>query len=103
MKERDYHLHDGKSGAAITVRVIPRSAKSEIGEILEDGTVTIRLKSADGEGKGNHALLVFLAEVLQVKQDQLEIVAGLTGADKLVTITDLDKEIVNDRIMQRAR
>ena len=103
MKEREYHLHDGKSGAAITVRVVPNSAQTEIGEILEDGTVTVRLKAQASEAKVNAALLAFLAEVLQVRVDQLEIVAGMTGPDKLVTITDLDKNVVHNRIMQRVR
>ena len=101
MKERAYHLHDGKSGAAITVRVNPGSGQNEVSEILEDGTVSIRLKAQGSEEKMNTALLAFLSEILQVKTTQLEVVAGLSGNDKLVTITDLDKGIVQERIMQR--
>lgn len=103
MKDRDYRLHDGKSGAAITVRVVSRASKNEIGEILADGTVTVRLTNPDGDARLNQALIAYLADILQVKKDQLEIVAGLSGADKLVTITDLDKSLVNDRIMAQVR
>ena len=40
---REFELHDGKNGAAIAVRVTPRTAKNEIFAILDDGTVKIRL------------------------------------------------------------
>ena len=100
MKDRDYHLHDGKSGAAITVRVTPRASRNEISEILDDGTVKIRLTSTQQEEKTNQALVTFLAEVLGVKPAQVEVVAGLSGNDKLVTITDLDANTVHDRILK---
>jgi hypothetical protein len=100
MKERNFNLHDGKTGAAITVRITPRSSRDEISEILDDGTVKVRLTAAGNEEKANQALLVFLAKVLGVNTGQLEIVAGLSGNDKLITITDLDKTLVHERILQ---
>jgi uncharacterized protein len=100
MKEREFNLHDGKAGAAITVRVTPRSSRNEISEILDDGTVKVRLEAHQNEEKINQALLAFLAEVLGVTTSQLEIVAGSTGYDKLITITDLDKNMVQERILQ---
>ncbi len=100
MKEREFHLHDGKSGAAITVRVTPRASRNEISEILDDGTIKVRLVAPQNEEKANQALLGFLAEVLQVQPSQLEIVAGSSGNDKLITITDLDKNTVQERILQ---
>jgi uncharacterized protein YggU (UPF0235/DUF167 family) len=103
MKERGYNLHNAQSGAAITVRVIQRANNNEISEILDDGTVKIRLKSSSGEADTNQELIAFLCEVLQVKSEQLEIVAGLGGKDKLVTILDLDKSAVTDRILRRMK
>jgi uncharacterized protein (TIGR00251 family) len=99
MKERSYHLHDGQSGAAITVRIIPRSSRNEISEILEDGTVKIRLTAPQNEEKSNQALIAFLSDVLGVKPKQLEVVAGLSGNDKLITIMDMDKAAVQERIL----
>lgn len=98
--ERKFNLHDGKMGAAITVRVTPRSSRNEISEILDDGTVKIRLTAPHNEQKTNQALITFLAEVLGVTTGQVEIVAGTEGHDKLVTITDLDKGAVQERILK---
>jgi uncharacterized protein (TIGR00251 family) len=100
MSEREYHLHDGKSGAAITVRVTPRSSKNEISEILDDGTVKVRLTSPPAEGKANQALIEFLAGVLEIKLSQVEIVAGFAGKDKLVAITNMDSNAVHEKILQ---
>lgn len=102
MKDREFRFHDGKSGAAIAVRVVPRSARSEIAEILADGTVKVRLE-APNEEKANPALLSFLAQVLEVKPDQMEIVAGLQGSDKLISILGIDRTAVDERIRKQLR
>jgi len=99
MKERKFNLHDGAMGSAITVRVTPRSSRNEISEILDDGTIKIRLTAPAVEEKANEALIQFLAQVLEVTPGQVEIVAGTSGNDKLVTITNLDKATVQDRIL----
>jgi uncharacterized protein (TIGR00251 family) len=100
MKERKFNLHNGQSGAAITVRVTPRSSRNEISEILADGTIKVRLASPKAEEKTNQALIEFLSQILDVKPSQLEIVAGMSGNDKLITITDLDSAAVQERVLR---
>jgi uncharacterized protein len=96
-----FHLHDGKKGAALAIRVTPRASRNEIAEILSDGTVRIRLTAPPAEGKANEALVDFLAEVLNVPRSHIEIVAGITGRDKLVSVLDLDTETVHQKILQQ--
>jgi uncharacterized protein (TIGR00251 family) len=100
MMSRQFHLHSGKKGAALAVRVIPRSSKNEIAEILNDGTIRIRLTAPPVDGKANEALIAFLAEVLDVPRSRLEIVAGETGRDKLVSILGMDAETAHARIIR---
>lgn len=99
MAEKRYNFKEGKGGAAISVRVTPRSSKNEISEILEDGTIKIKLTAPPVDGKANEALIDFLAKVLNIKANQLDIVAGQTGRDKLITITGLRPEEVHQKIM----
>ena len=99
MGRRSYHLHDGKKGAALAVRVTPRASKNEIVEVLSDGTVKIRLTAPPVEGKANEALLAFLAEVFGIEKSRLEIVAGATGRDKLVSILDMDTSTLHKIIV----
>ncbi len=97
--QREFHLHNGKMGAAITVRVVPRSSRNQIMEIQEDGTIKIRLKAAPVEGQANKALIDFLSDVLDVPKSNIEIVAGMSGRDKLITILDLDSDAVQKKIL----
>jgi len=103
MKVRNYHLHDGQKGAALAIRVTPRASKNEIVDILSDGTVKIRLTAPPVEGQANEALVKFLSKVLDVPISSLEIVAGDTGRDKLVSIKDLDAEIVHHKIIENIK
>jgi uncharacterized protein YggU (UPF0235/DUF167 family) len=101
MSERKFRLHDGMVGAAITVQVTPRACKNEISEILDDGTIKVRLIAGPEGPRTNHALVEFLAGVLQVPADQLAIVAGENGRDKLVTINNLSASTVHTRIINQ--
>lgn len=101
MNKRKFHLHNGEKGAAITVRIIPRSSRNGVAEILQDGTVKIRLTNAADDASLNQHLLEFLARVLQVPANRLDIVAGQTGLDKLVSILNLDAAMVHDRIISK--
>lgn len=101
MADRKFHLHNGRSGAAITVRVTPRASKNEISEILDDGTVKIRLTTPPEESASNQALMVFLADVLGVKTSQIEIVAGINSKDKIVAVTNMDSSVLQNKILQK--
>jgi len=103
MERRKFELHDGKRGAALAVRVTPRASRNEIFGVLNDGTVKIHLTSPPVEGQANEALLKFLSEVLGVSVSRLDIVAGKTGRDKLVSILDMDAEAVHKRIIKHMR
>ena len=95
---RDFKLHDGKSGAALTLRITPRARKTEFAGILEDGILRVRVAAPPVEGKANTALLTFLAKVLGVRKNRIEIIAGARGLDKIVSVLDLSAEQVHSRI-----
>lgn len=90
---------NGKIGAALPVRVIPRASRNEIVEILNDQTVKIRLVAAPTEQETNQELIIFLAEVLGVPPSKLEIVAGMKGRDKLISILDVSTQEVHKKII----
>jgi uncharacterized protein len=96
---KKHRLHNGERGSALAVRVIPRSKRNEIAEIMSDGTIKIRLTAAPIEGKANQALVEFLSEVLTVPRNKIDIVAGANSREKLISILDLDAETVQERIL----
>jgi uncharacterized protein len=99
-EKRRYHLHDGKIGSAISVRITPRSSRNEIQEILDDGTVKIRITASPVEGQANQALLEFLSSILGVSKSRLEIVAGQTGREKIITVEEMSSQDVQRKILE---
>jgi uncharacterized protein YggU (UPF0235/DUF167 family) len=99
MVQREFHLHNGRKGAALSVRVESNSRADEIAEILTDGTLYIRLSSSPVEMEVNQSLTDFLSSVLQVPKKKIEIVAGLSGSDKLVSILDMEAELAHKKIL----
>jgi len=100
MERRKFELHDGKRGAALAVCVKPHASRNEIFGVLNDGTVKIHLTAPPVEDQANKALLRFLSEVLGVPVSRLDIVAGKTGRNKLVSVLDMDAETVHKRIVK---
>ncbi len=100
MTERNLHLHDGKKGAALAVRVTPRASKNEICEVLSDGTVKVHLTAPPVDGAANEALLKFLANVLKVPISHLDVVAGTKGRDKIISVVDMDAATLHKKIVE---
>jgi uncharacterized protein (TIGR00251 family) len=101
MDKKEFHLHNGKKGVALAIRVTPRAEKNEIAEVLNDGTIRIRLASPPDKVELNMTLTEFLAELVGVKGTKIEVVAGGKGRDKLVSILDVDQEIVHQKILSQ--
>jgi len=99
MSDRKFQMHDGQKGSALAVRVTPRASRNEIVELLEDGTVKVRLATSPADDEANAALLDFLAEILGVPRSKLDIVAGVVGRDKLISVVDMDVETAHQRIV----
>src|SRR5690554_4892719 len=93
-------LSDGRRWAALAIRVTPRANHKRVVEIVPDDTIKIRLTAPPVDGKANEALIAFLAQVLDVPRSHIEIIAGDTGRDKLVSIMDLDSVEAQARILK---
>ncbi len=103
MAPKTRRLSGGRRGAALAIRVTPRARKDEIVDVLADQTIKIRLTAPPVEGKANQALIEFLAKVLDVPETKIDIIAGQTGRDKLVSILDMESEEAQARILKMLR
>ena len=92
MADRKFNLHSGQKGSALAVRVTPRASRNEIVEVLDDGTIKVRIAAPPSDEEANTALIEFLAEILGVPKSRLDIVAGEAGRDKLIAVVDMDVE-----------
>ncbi len=96
---RNFDLHNGRRGAALAVRITPRASRNQIVGVLNDGTVKVHLAAETSDEETNQELINFLSDVLGAPRSRLEIVAGVSGRDKIVSVLDMDVETVNQRII----
>lgn len=99
MEDRNFKLHDGKKGSALAVRISPKARNTEIVGALNDGTVKVRLMASGDDEQANRELVGFLADILNVSPSRIEIVAGATGRDKLVSVLDMDSVTLHKAIV----
>ena len=99
MEDRNFKLHDGKRGSALAVRISPKARNTEIVGALNDGTVKVRLMASGNDEQANRELIGFLADILNVSSSRIEIVAGITGRDKLVSVIDMDSVTLHKAIV----
>ena len=100
MLQSQPQFRGGKTGAAITVQIIPQGKKNEIIGILEDGTIKIRLTAGKESNQINPELIRYLATVFDVTPAQIEIVAGENRPAKLISITGIDSDTAQQMILK---
>jgi uncharacterized protein len=100
MAQRKFRLHNGKKGAALAVRITPRASRNQIVGALHDGTIKIHLMAPLEEEYANKELVGFLSEILGVGKSQVEVVAGATGRDKLISVLDMDSTTLHKKIVE---
>jgi uncharacterized protein (TIGR00251 family) len=84
---RKFEITDARGGAALNVRVVTQSDKTELVGIQSDGAVKIRLMASPaGDPAANRELLEFLSRLFNVPTTSMEIVAGEGGRDKIISI-----------------
>ena len=98
--DQRFSFKNGKSGAAITVRVSTRSSAAGISGILDDGTIKIKLSAAPVDGRANEELIKLLARTFGIPRSNFEIIAGISNKTKLVAIYGIDSDLVNQIIQE---
>ncbi len=87
-----------EGGITFAVRVIPRAGKNEIVRVHGDA-LKVRITAPPVGGKANEALIAFLAQRLGVRKSQVEIVAGATSRRKMVRVTGLSPQEVEQHLL----
>jgi len=70
----------------LRIKVLPKSSKNEVIEIMEDETIKIRIKAVPEKGKANAELIKFLSKELNVDKSRISILSGKTEQLKLIKI-----------------
>jgi uncharacterized protein (TIGR00251 family) len=80
----------------IHVRVIPRSSKNLIE--WEEGGLKVHVTAPPVDGAANEALVALLVQCLTVHKRDIQIVRGTTGRNKIVEITGMTAETIENKV-----
>lgn len=88
---------ESAAGVSFAVRVQARARRTALAGVL-DGAIKIALAAPPVDGKANEALIRFLAELLGVSRSAVEIVSGDTSRNKVVRISGVSIEQLQQRL-----
>ena len=91
---------EGVESVTLRIRVTPRAPNEEISQIMEDGTIKIRLTAPPVEGKANAALVKFLAEILQVPGGSIKIISGGSSRNKYILVSGMKMEVAQQLLRE---
>ena len=77
-------IQDGEIYLKIKVR--PGASRSEVKNIMEDGTVKIDISAAPSRGKANQELIKFLASLFRTSKNNIKIISGASERLKIIKI-----------------
>ncbi|HBR17689.1 MAG: YggU family protein [Deltaproteobacteria bacterium RIFCSPLOWO2_12_FULL_43_16] len=93
-------LTEGKDGIVLKLYIQPRASKNEIAGIHDNSALKIRLTSPPVDGAANSACIKFLAAILGIRKNQIEITVGQKSRVKLVQITGRLLEEVENSLLE---
>ncbi|NDJ59769.1 MAG: DUF167 domain-containing protein [Chloroflexi bacterium] len=96
---RKFEITDARGGAALTIRVVTQATKTELAGVQDDGILKIRLMASPaGDPAANQELVDFLSSRLGVAKDRIEIVAGSSGREKIVSVEGVSSAEVEEKL-----
>jgi hypothetical protein len=85
------NIQEKPDGVTIECYVTPRAVKSKIkGE--RNGALAVALAAPPVDGRANHALIEFIADILSVPRSSISIIRGETSRTKLLFIKGVPTE-----------
>ena len=93
-------IKEKAGGVVFLVQVLPRSSQCKLvgcqGDFLK-----IKITAPPVDGRANEECIRFLADVLGVKKDQVQIVSGLKAKKKTIAIEGLTIKAVEEVLAAR--
>lgn len=90
-------VHETAKGLTFAVKVHPRARTNAITGTVGDA-LKLALTAPPVDGKANQAVIEFFADLFQISRSSVTIASGEASRNKLVRITGLSKQAVEQRL-----
>ncbi len=99
MEKRNFRITDARGGTALPVRVVTQSETGGLAGVQEDGVLKVRLvASPAGDPAANAELIAIMSDVLGIPPNKIEIVAGASAREKILSVEGLTTDEVESRL-----
>lgn len=82
----------------LKVKVKPKSHRTYITGVDDDGTLVVSLAAAPHDGLANRELIHFLADIAGIPRARVQLVSGQTSRVKLVRFHGADADDLRQRL-----
>ena len=89
------------NNGTINLKVITGAQQTELCEIMDDGSLKVKLHAKPVEGKANLELIELLAEELGISRQAIEIISGSQSRRKVVRVIGINQYQLNLKIKQK--
>jgi uncharacterized protein len=83
----------------VKLHIIPASKLNQIVGYMDDGSIKIKIKAKPIQGQANLELISFLADFLEKKKSEIEIISGQLSRNKIVRILGIDNNKLQKKIL----
>lgn len=90
-------MTNAMTDVVLSVRVTPRSGRTEVRGVDDDGVLRIRVSAAPVDGAANEATRKLIAAELRVQPSSVEVVSGASSRHKRLRIQGTDRAHVLER------
>ncbi|MBZ5530796.1 MAG: DUF167 domain-containing protein [Acidobacteriia bacterium] len=92
-------IQESVKGVTFAVKVHPRARKNAITGTVGDA-LKLALTAPPVEGKANHAVIEFFAELFAISRSSVTIASGETSRNKVIRIGGVSADAVRRRLQQ---
>jgi hypothetical protein len=92
-------VHESAKGISFTVKVHPRARKNAITGTVGDA-LKLALTAPPVEGKANHAVIEFFADLFAIPRSSVTIASGETSRNKIVRVSGPSRTTVEQRLSE---
>jgi uncharacterized protein (TIGR00251 family) len=92
-------LQENAKGTTFAVKVQPRARKNAITGTVGDA-LKLALTAPPIEGRANHAVIEFFADLFEISRSSVTIASGETSRTKVVRIAGLGRATVEQRLAE---
>jgi uncharacterized protein (TIGR00251 family) len=95
-------IQESAKGISFAIKVHPRARRNAITGMV-GGALKLALTAPPVDGKANHAVIEFFADLFAIPRSSVTIASGETSRNKVVRIAGVSKPLAEQRLAENLK